>query len=291
MIEELLPAAESLYTHIEKDINDTIVQRREIWRHLKDIKSENVWDTRMQDPSYEQYVKRPLDHRSKTELFNGAHRFGVVTGGLHIDVKKMITTLQHRWRAEGILINELFDESQLELLDECYSYKGKSYRHVILAQGHRGKASVLFRTDNYRPVKGEVLIVRIPGLQLDDIVKYGKFIMPIGDDLFWIGSNYQHDYKHDHPDSSQTNELYTFLDDVMARPYKVIDHQSGIRPATKYRRPLIGEHKQRKGLFLFNGLGTKGISLAPYFSQKLIQSINDKLSFDGTKAYNDSFHI
>lgn len=132
MIEELLPAAESLYTHIEKDINDTIVHRREIWRHLKDIKSENVWDTRMQDPSYEQYVKRPLHHRSKTELFNGAHRFGVVTGGLHIDVKKMITTLQHRWRAEGILINELFDESQLELLDECYSYKGKSYRLSLI---------------------------------------------------------------------------------------------------------------------------------------------------------------
>ena len=291
MMDDLLPAAESLYTAIEQDINEVIVHRRRIWRHLKDIKAENVWDSRMVDPSYEHFILRPDDHRAHLDLFNGAHRFGIVTGGLHLDVKKMISTLNQRWHREGFLINEIFDESQLEHVEKGYRYNGTIYKHVIMAQGHHGIGSRLFASDTYRPVKGEVLIVSISGLELDDIIKFGKFIMPLGDDIYWIGSNYQHDYDHDQPDPRQTKDLYAFLDDVLGLPYDIMDHQAGIRPATKYRRPLIGEHYQHKGLYLFNGLGTKGISLSPYFSGMLIESIKNKTKLDATKAYKDSFHI
>lgn len=291
MMEDLLPAATSLYTAIELDIDKVIVHQRHIWRHLKDIKAENIWDSRMVDPAYEQFVKRPADHLAKRDLFKGAHRFGIVTRGLHVDVKMMITSLNERWQDEGVLINEVFDESLLETLEVGYRYKGNTYKHVIMAQGHHGVDSHLFSTDTYRPVKGEVLVVRIVGLNLQDIVKFGKFIMPLGDDLYWIGSNYEHDYQHDQPDPIQTKDLYAFLDDVLCLPYETVDHLTGIRPATKYRRPLIGEHNKHSGLYLFNGLGTKGISLAPYFSGRLIQAIKNKTKLESTKAYKDSFNI
>ena len=32
---------------------------------------------------------------------------------------------------------------------------------------------------------------------------------------------------------------------------------------------MLGEHPKQKNLIIFNGLGTKGVSLAPYFSSQL----------------------
>ncbi len=47
------------------------------------------------------------------------------------------------------------------------------------------------------------------------------------------------------------------------------EHQVGIRPTVKDRRPFLGQHPNNKGLYIFNGLGTKGAMLAPYFSKMM----------------------
>ena len=51
---------------------------------------------------------------------------------------------------------------------------------------------------------------------------------------------------------------------LIEMPLEVRNQVAGIRPATKDRRPVAGQHPQHKPLFIFNGLGTKGVSLAPY---------------------------
>ena len=68
-------------------------------------------------------------------------------------------------------------------------------------------------------------------------------------------------------------ELLEGLNALLACPYKVLDHWSAVRPAVKGRRPLIGTHPQHKNVSVFNGMGTKGISLAPYFAQHFTQHL------------------
>ena len=55
--------------------------------------------------------------------------------------------------------------------------------------------------------------------------------------------------------------------------YRITNHEASIRPSTFDRRPLIGSHKKLKNLYILNGLGTRGILLAPYMSQCLINNI------------------
>ena len=47
------------------------------------------------------------------------------------------------------------------------------------------------------------------------------------------------------------------------------------RPTVADRRPLIGEHPVFKNLYIFNGLGTKGVMNAPFFANMLTQYIFD----------------
>ncbi|MEL7021711.1 MAG: hypothetical protein AAGK47_08885, partial [Bacteroidota bacterium] len=41
------------------------------------------------------------------------------------------------------------------------------------------------------------------------------------------------------------------------------------RPTVKDRRPFLGKHPDFSRLAIFNGLGTKGASLGPYFAQQM----------------------
>jgi glycine/D-amino acid oxidase-like deaminating enzyme len=49
--------------------------------------------------------------------------------------------------------------------------------------------------------------------------------------------------------------------------YDVIDQNAGVRPTTMDRRPLIGQHEVFSGLYVMNGLGTKGYMIAPLIAK------------------------
>ena len=68
-------------------------------------------------------------------------------------------------------------------------------------------------------------------------------------------------------------ELKEKIESVIQVPYKIIQQDAGIRPNVKDRKPLIGSAEDFSNYFVFNGLGSKGVSLAPYFSQHLLNHI------------------
>ena len=51
---------------------------------------------------------------------------------------------------------------------------------------------------------------------------------------------------------------------------KVEEHLAAIRPAVKDRRPFLGQHPKYPNLIIFNGLGTKGASLGPFWAKHLV---------------------
>ena len=53
---------------------------------------------------------------------------------------------------------------------------------------------------------------------------------------------------------------------MLSVPFEVIDHQAAIRPTVKDRRPFIGNHPKYPNLGIFNGFGTKGASLVPFWA-------------------------
>jgi glycine oxidase len=54
---------------------------------------------------------------------------------------------------------------------------------------------------------------------------------------------------------------------------EVLNQQAAIRPNSIDRRPAIGPHPIHRNVYLFNGMGSKGVMLAPYFAKQLVDSI------------------
>ena len=55
----------------------------------------------------------------------------------------------------------------------------------------------------------------------------------------------------------------------------MIEQVAGIRPTVSDRRPLVGVHENYKNLFILNGLGTRGVMIAPFIADKLYKLIED----------------
>ena len=55
--------------------------------------------------------------------------------------------------------------------------------------------------------------------------------------------------------------------------YNIVDHQAGIRPNTRDKLPFIGYHPQRQRVAIFNGFGSKGSMLIPYYARRFALTI------------------
>ena len=115
------------------------------------------------------------------------------------------------------------------------------------------------------------MIVEIAGLPDDNIYKKGLLMAPVWgkDSLYWIGSNYIWDFDNTDPTTEFRELTERSLREWLKLPYKIIDHHSGVRPATLERRPFVGIHPHCASIGILNGMGTKGCSLAPFFARQL----------------------
>lgn len=93
-------------------------------------------------------------------------------------------------------------------------------------------------------------------------------IVPLEADIYWVGSSYEWQFDHDKPTEKFRLQTSAWLKQWLRVPFRVIDHRSAVRPATIERRPFIGFHPLYKNAGLFNGMGTKGCTLAPFFAHQ-----------------------
>jgi len=65
------------------------------------------------------------------------------------------------------------------------------------------------------------------------------------------------------------------LNKIIRVPYKVTNHFAGIRPTTGDRKPILGTHSKYPFMHFFNGLGSKGASLAPLMAREMVSYLAD----------------
>jgi glycine/D-amino acid oxidase-like deaminating enzyme len=98
--------------------------------------------------------------------------------------------------------------------------------------------------------------------------------------MYKVGATYDLSNLAEGNTTSGKIELQTKVSELLSVPFETTHQNWGIRPSTIDRRPLLGEHPEMKNILIFNGLGTKGVSLAPYFSGQLTQHLLDEGKLD-----------
>lgn len=160
------------------------------------------------------------------------------------------------------------DHSDLHISHEAIAWNGMRFSAIVCCEGTAIQQNPYFAADVLKPAKGEVLIIEAP--DLPQRVFNGKvYGVPIGNACFRIGATYDWDAPHAEPTQAKYDELYDQLCNLVKVPFRVIGHEAGIRPSSPNRRPFFINSGREKRIFAFNGLGTKGVLLAPMLAYEI----------------------
>src|SRR5690606_8067467 len=99
--------------------------------------------------------------------------------------------------------------------------------------------------------KGETITIEAPALKLDGIFKKDFFIVPIGNDQFKVGATYEWNELNWEPSETGLKIILQKLSEMVEVNFTIVNHEAGIRPTVKDRRPLLGEHPTQKNNFIF----------------------------------------
>jgi glycine oxidase len=267
------------YPKIERRLDNKLLHKISTYRKFASLEEQNNWSVVAERPLFENLVNSEIifkDYKSVEAPFG----FGEVKNTGYLDIPLLLFSYKASLKNNGLVSEEQFDYSELHITDEYVEYKGRKAKSIIFSEGFGMKNNPYF---NYLPLdgaKGEVLTIKSKELDLDVLLKAGRFILPIGNDLYKVGATYEWEDKTDIPTEKGKEELLTDLKEIINCDFEIVDHQAGIRPTVKDRRPLVGKHKSFHNLFVLNGLGTRGVMLAPYLAQKLFDFIEFDLPLE-----------
>jgi glycine/D-amino acid oxidase-like deaminating enzyme len=212
------------------------------------------------------------------ELYRQVDIFGVKPGfsGAVIEPSgwvdtKMLTARMGEWFLKNdLLIKKKLHYSRIEFQSDGMVINGNiKAEKIIFCEGAMGIHNPWFGNAGFTLNKGEILEIDAPGLSDDYIIRGDVFVMPLGNNRFRVGATYNRRNIDNYPSEAGKQQLLQKLDAILRLPYKVISHHAGIRPAIKDRKPILGIHPAISQMFVFNGLGSKGVLYGPYWAAKM----------------------
>lgn len=153
-------------------------------------------------------------------------------------------------------------------------------RTVVFCCGFAPGPDPLFGSIRFNAAKGEMLTVRVRGLREARVVHRGIWLGPLGDDLFRVGATYTWDPLDSLPTPEGRAEIEAKLRAFLKPPFEVVGHSAAVRPVIDAGHPALGRHPLHTRFAYFNGLGSKGSLLAPFFANQLAAHLCDEGDID-----------
>ena len=266
MIETILPYAVNAYQQISKQLNIDIIKQSPVIAIHPSQQMMESFEYRLQHDNVYLYKQDPSQWE---KYFESPFGIGAIDSCYWIDLNSMISNWKNLLIQKRNYMDAHFDLKDVKFLENEIIWNNIQAERIIFCDGLNSMNNPYFKSLPFAPNKGEALIIKVPGLKNENIYKNSVTVVPWKDDLFWVGSSYEWEFNNTKPTPAFKEKMTQCLDQFLKLPYQIIDHLVGVRPANTQRRPFIGLHPLHKQLAICNGMGTKGCSLAPYFTNEL----------------------
>ena len=165
-----------------------------------------------------------------------------------------------------------------------------NFEAVIFCEGFHAVQNPIWNKLPFLSAKGELIRFHSNEPSRDCILNKNGFILPLPDGAFKVGATYRWDEFTPFPTTSSREELMSKLTSMGVSEYELLETYVGIRPATQDRRPFVGM-LAGDTMGIFNGFGSKGVSLSPYFAQSFVQAIKGEKELDPDVSIRRYSHL
>jgi hypothetical protein len=276
---EQLDIAIPIYKNLETLLGVQLDYKSPVRRLFKAVEEQNNWFIASDKPNLKEFLS-DIIIPNYNQSIDAKFGFGEVLQTGRIDTKILVDTFREYLMEKNQWMNESFDYSQLIDNDGIIHYKNIEASNIVFAEGFGLKQNPFFNHLPLNGTKGELLTIHAPDLNIDYVLKSSVFLIPLGDHLYRVGATYEWEDKTNDITQKGKEELVSKLKTFLKCDFDIVDHVAGMRPTVIDRRPLVGRHSVYKNRYVLNGLGTRGVMIAPYVAQKLYDFIEHKAPLD-----------
>jgi glycine/D-amino acid oxidase-like deaminating enzyme len=267
------------YATLENKLGVKLDYKLPLLRKFYSAEEQNNWFTASDKPSLSDFLSTNLITK-KWDAIPSPFNYGEVLFSGYVDTGLLLDSYKDFLLQKELYEETSFDYSQLVVNSDSVEYKNIKAKHIIFAEGFGMLSNPFFNKLPLDGTKGELLLIKAPNLNLDVIVKSSVFVLPIGNDCYKVGATYNWEDKTNIPTESAKKELTDNLKELINCDFEIIEHYAGVRPTVKDRRPLVGTHPLYNNVHVLNGLGTRGVMLAPAMAKNLFNHIENQMSLD-----------
>lgn len=266
MVDKVLPIMVDTYKELEKILNISFISQCGILRVLASDQERKLWLSKSMEEGYWPYLDDAIIQQYSPVL-EALYGYGLVKNAGTIDLYSLLTAYKDYLKEKNMLVEAAINYEEIKISHDKVYLNGITAKKLIFCEGYRGLNNPFFKSLPFVLAKGELLKAKIKGLTLNHIISSGIHISPVGHEEFILGSTYNWNDLNMTETLEARQELVDKARKFVKTDIDILEQYVGIRPTVKDRRPLIGLHPELPQVGIFNGMGTKGVSIAPYFAE------------------------
>lgn len=280
--DELWPAAVAHYRRVERETGASLFRVGPMVRLFSGIAEGDAFERRLATKDVRKMVRWPEPPLDSNSFVSEQGGFEMPSAG-QLDVARYLLVSREHFSREGCYLTADLDaehDFELDRLGVRVPCLGAQAGRLIFCQGIDATSNPWFRAVRFKPAKGEILTVRVPGLTENRVVHRGVWLAPLGNELFRVGSTYEWQQLDNVPTPAGRDEILSRLREFLLLPFEVVEHRAAVRPIHLNQYPVVGFHPQHKQLGYFNGLGSKGTLHAPFFANHFARVLSGEVPLD-----------
>ena len=273
-----LPFAIKHYEKLSNLFDQQFYFPKTLLRLFLDRSDKDRYQNRLLDNSYKDFLGEEFEKGDSGEPVNDS------LGGFrqeqtgYLDINALLDCLRAYLAEHANLIEGNFDYAELEMIDDAVSWKGKRFDHVVFCEGAAAVDNPWFRWLPFQLSKGELIEIQSDESLPKSIINRKHWLLPQSDKSAKVGASYIWKWNDALPSVEQKEKLRDSIRKMLAPSiqFTVTKQLAGIRPTTKDKQPFIGTHPLQKQLHCFNGFGSRGAMLIPFYAAHMVEYLLSK---------------
>lgn len=272
---EFLAYAAQFYQKLETRLSSEFLKNTPVFRIFSNYEEQNQWLVATDKLELSPFLESEV-YDDQQVFWNNPFGYGKVREAFQIETKKLLYDFGAFLKNDNFYRDEVFDYHSLEINSNEIRYRDLRTVNIIFAEGARALSNPFFPKQAILPKKGEYITIHAPKLKLDAVIKGPFFVIPLGEQKYKVGATFAHDDYSEGTSAKGMEQLTKAIQKMIKVPFEVIHQEMGFRPTVKDRKPILGNLQNFENAYFMNGLGARGLMMAPLLAKILIQYSEEK---------------
>lgn len=278
--------AKTRYEELEDTLGQTFLIKTQQQRLLKNQGQQHYYLKRLEQTNYADFVSTLEKTDNSAHPFKSSE-FGVadIQETFRVDVKALLSAIKSWLISQNSYIDAKIDYADINFTNTLARINNGAFDYtaeqLVFCEGYQAIYNPWLHNLPFKLAKGEILTVQLDKPQTA-MLNWGHWLLPLlpDNDIALLGSNYAWNDTSESCNVDVAQELIDSLEKYTSISARISNHQSGIRPSTINRKPLISVHPEQPNLYCFNGFGSKGCLLIPYYAEQFAQHFSKGMALD-----------